>query len=335
MNVGSHGKQVAVATAAAPIYLEGDAVPLSTDLAGNLRTGVGGTGGAALASWIQYQILPNGGINDGDTPGGPLHGRARFGQLAGDNVTPVLFQPGGTLGNWTLRILDNRRCIQCVPTVALDTTFFLRPNGSTEPNQVDFRDTFPANVTGAIGANVPAQPAYEIQAWVRKVAAGDGSDCRFFLGFAYTRILSPSGNVVRVGLLGDGLGGYGFGSVNAPDGIAVSGDNTPTDHDVNFTQPAELLNAVLLTNWFHVRIKMVPPTPTVGGKWGAYLNGTLVATFTTTANFPRGYNSGGGTVNDNYREIECGLGTYFDSVIVVPSPALYDMRVTVTDDLTL
>lgn len=35
--VGSGGREVAVANIAAPVWLEGDAVPLSVDLSGQLR----------------------------------------------------------------------------------------------------------------------------------------------------------------------------------------------------------------------------------------------------------------------------------------------------------
>jgi hypothetical protein len=88
-------------------------------------------------------------------------------------------------------------------------------------------------------------------------------------------------------------------------------------------------------NWFHVRIKMTPPTirnPT-GGKWEAFLNNnpTPVATFTQAVNFPRG--SAGTSHNYNRVEACCQHGPNTDAVTVEPGVMLHDVRIWIEDIL--
>jgi hypothetical protein len=139
--------------------------------------------------------------------------------------------------------------------------------------------------------------------------------------------VSPSATIARIGLIGDGAGGYRFGSVNAPDG-AAAGENGATDIDANAIQPSGLVAPS--TSWFHVKIKLIPPTPTQTGRWGAYLNGVLQATFTTNTNFPRGSLA----TNRNYANIEPMI-SYAADAAALPGVLIDDLRLTYEEDYTL
>jgi hypothetical protein len=271
----------------------------------------------------------NVGVNDGDNVNSPLQGIARTGGWNGGTY-PYIFQlVAGAATSALLFSLNGRRTMQPQSTAAVDGLWMWRP-GLNGVWPIPFHDVFPTGVASM--ADAAPDPAYIIRALFRKRNAGDSSDCHFFFGATYARILSPARQISRIGLLGDGAGGYRFGSVNCPDGGAA-GQNAPGDIDANAFQPAGLV--VPGTNWWEAAIKIVPPTPTQGGMWGAYFNGDLVATFNTVTNFPRGYNNGGGPINDDYRDIELGFGVYNDGVAPVVCPCLTPPRVQVTNDHTL
>jgi hypothetical protein len=296
------------------------------DLSGGLRLGAGG------ALNILYQGLAtfgsaNSGLNDGDPISGPLVG---FATRTIDESKPVFQNQAGATAPMTLHGLNGRRWAQVVCTAGLDGLWMFRP-GTNGQNPVQFADAFPPLVAGIGTPLTTVSPSVKIEALFRKLNAADTTDCRFFFGFTYVRILQPSRQIVRGGMIGDGTTGYGFGSVNAPDGGAA-GANAPGDRDANFVAPAALVAPG--TDIWKVGVKLVPPTPTQTGRWGAYLNDVLVATFLTTANFPRGYNNGGGPIDDGYRAIEIGFGHYTDGVALA-GPLISDPMVTVAFDWSL
>lgn len=325
MNTGVQGKQVALASANPPFWGEQTAVPLSVDLSGGLRLGGGGVG--ALYDARMTLGTANAGINDGDTINQPVGGyvRSNTGDTSGGVINRMFQLPAGAATAAQLQVRNGRRCLNPLSTALVDGLWLWRPWANAQ-NPLTFSDAWLSG--GALGGAIA--PAVSIEAAVRKLNAGDGSDCHFFFGFTYVRILNPSRQIVRLGLLGDGLGGYQFGSVNAPDGGAA-GTNAATDVDANAVQPAGLTNANLGTNWFVAKIRLVPPTPTQTGRWEAYLNGVLVATFATTANFPRGYNPGAGPLDDGYRAIECGFGCYANTAAPVASPLIADQARVVVE----
>lgn len=237
-----------------------------------------------------------------------------------------------TSNNMIYRQVDGRRCLSPEGLInpAPGVGYALRPFGATPAfPQSDIRATYAPTSSSAVNAPTPQSVSW--MAWCRKRTGGDSSHSRVTFGFGDLTVTSPSKVQPRCGLIGDGAGGYRFGSVNCPDG-AATGDNAAADIDANAVQPAELTNANLGTNWFHVRIKMIPPTPTAGSKWGAYLNGNLVATFTdTTTNFPRGAQ----TTSHDFGRIEAQIVNFGDTGVLIPAPVFYDVRLVIEDDLTL
>lgn len=271
-------------------------------------------------------------LNDGSVFDTRLPVIARFGQSL--ETTSGGFQRYSSTNQLIYRQVDGRRCISAETTAIPNPNvgYCFRPFGGTPLFPVaEPRASFGTTTSSALLA--PPPMAVSIMAWCRKKAGGDSSSARFTFGFGDLTITTPSRRQARCGLIGDGSGGYRFGSVNCPDAFAGgAGDNADNDIDANAVQPAELTNANLSTNWFHVRLKMIPPTPTSGAKWGAYLNGVLVATFTdTSVNFPRGAQ---GTSND-FARIEAQLVNFGNTASVVPNLVISDLRLWIEDDLTL
>lgn len=254
----------------------------------------------------------------------------RFSQPLG--TVSVGFMRYTTSNNMIYRQVDGRRCLSPEGLVnpAPGVGYAMRPFGATPAFPLtDIRASYVPTTSSPTLAPTPLATSF--MAWCRKRTGGDSSHSRVTFGFGDLTVTSPSKVQARCGLIGDGLGGYRFGSVNCPDG-ASTGDNAASDIDANAVQPAELTNANLGTNWFHVRIKMVPPTPTAGAKWGAYLNGVLVATFTdTTTNFPRGSQ----TTTHDFGRIEAQIVNFGDTGVLIPAPVFHDVRLVIEDDLTL
>lgn len=317
------------------------------DTSGNLKNAQESISLADLIAQLQAQGLgmnnvlldarvvfgtANAGINDGDNINPPIGGWTKQ-ALQGNNVpTDVLFQQiAGVNTAAKLNGLNGRRTMRTIPTATVGSLWFFRPFQAGQ-NPVGFGDAF-LPTTGAVAfdptlAGMP-DPSVTIAAWVRKFGAGDASDCRDFFGFTYVRIIAPSGSIARIGLLGDGAGGYRYGSVNCPDGTNAA-QNLATDVDAGAVQPADL--AAPGTGWWRAAIKLIPPTPTQSGRWAAYHNGRLVKVFDQLANFPRGYFSGV-QINDGYRAIEAAFGTYDSGGgIIVPSSVRTGIRLVIAED---
>jgi hypothetical protein len=249
------------------------------------------------------------GINDGDNINTPLAGVGRGATLfAAGQAANTVFQllAGGTSAQ--LNVRDGRRTMHTLNIAGSNGVWVWRPFLNAQ-NPLSFSSAFlPTTGTPNGEALGTADPSVSIEGYVRKLNAGDGSDCQWFFGFVYNRITTPTRCIVRIGLLGDGVGGYRFGSVNAPDGAGPPVvANNATDIDAGSVQPAQLVAPGVL--WSKVKIKLIPPTPTQTGRWAAYLNDQLVKVFNQVANLPRGYMDAGGNVfDDGYRAIEWGSG---------------------------
>lgn len=303
---------------------------LDTITVAELAEALGVSGGTLN---ILYQGLAtfgtvNTGINDGDNILAPLAG---FASRSMQETQQIFWSPGGAVTAMTLQGLNGRRWGQIKCGVAQGGLWQFRPGAANAQNPISFADVFPPLVPGLGTPLTTISPSVKIEALFRKLNAGDATDCRCFFGFVYTRILSPSAQVTRIGMIGDGALGYGFGSVNCPDGLNGGGANAPGDRDANFVQPAGLVTPG--TSIWKVGVKLVPPTPTQTGRWGAYLNDVLVATYTTTVNFPRGL-SNPAPIDDGYRAIEAGFG-YLTDGVALAGPLISDPMVTVAFDWSL
>ena len=265
----------------------------------------------------------------------------------GDNIQPSAFARGQSataaqIVNLPIfqvafpvcRFADNYAWHSFESTAVNPCGFTFQPFIPTANNVLapSFGLTFPTT-TSPLEDTVPAALAFEVEFWCRKRNAGDGSHAASCLGFWDKSSSVTGGSAIdaRMGLIGDGLGGYRFGSLQCPDG-AIAGDIVATSIDANSVQPAELLNANLAAKNFYVRMKVVPATPALSGRWAAYLNGRWVQTFDLAANIVRG--SGG--VDRNYRRIEIALCTWGNPVIgAIQGPMIRDAIFRVTEDLSL
>ena len=286
--------------------------------------------------WIETRIgIPGLGINDADTfTSADFVSETRYMPYGvAPNAQVVMKAAAGTLDQATYHIVDQRHCWKIKPGTPAGAgqskKFHFRPYNisATFPQRIDFRDTFGNMVSPTLASSVPLPLAVSMSAYLRKEAGGDSSHAKFTFGFADMALVSPSATIARVGLIGDGAGGYRFGSVNAPDGLGA-GENAASDIDANSVQPSGLVAPS--TNWFHVRIKMIPPTPTQTARWGAYLNGVLQGTFTSNANFPRGSQA----TNRNYSNIEPMI-SYAADAAALPGVLIDDLRLTYEEDYTL
>jgi len=307
-------------------------------------TGTGTTGWSLVGNVSAVTAVTNrfidwtavwSGINNGDlaTIGGVIVGLSRTHQTAG---TPTMMQTtaGGTSPVLNVTT-DGRRSGQWFNGTGTNVCMIFRPTtfGASTIMYVPFiGPTFPTS-TAALGTTFEAPQfnfSTSISAWVRKVAGGDSSSCRMCVGFGNNTTANPSKTMPRVGLLGDGAGGYRYGSVNCPDAQA-GGNNADTDIDANAVQPADLVAPG--TNWWHMRIKAIPATPTSGAKIACYHNFNLVATFTTQTNFPRGHQG----TSDNYGRIEAGVYNFSGDTVGLHVPELIvsELRFIMEDDLTV
>lgn len=296
-------------------------------------TDFGGTGGGgSLPRFLEFRMVPEGhgaALNNGDPIDFPTGiGRASP-NVAWTGVNTFTYLQGNTPVSLQYVFIDGRPCFKvAVGANNAHTSPVFRPGAMTGRFPLDFFGPSFGNLVAAIS---PAQKALiaqpmscSIMAWMRKVSSGDGSSSRMFMGFADNTVVYSSNPVPRVGIVGNGAGGYRYGSVNCPDGLA-GGANGDTDIDANPIQPTDLVAPG--TNWWHTRIKIVPATTDTPAAIGCYHNGTLVATFSTSTNWPRG---GQGTTHD-YTRIEACLRCWDN----VPGLILNDWRVWVEDDLTL
>ena len=310
----------------------------------NKISGTGTTGWSIVGNVAPVTAITNrfidwtavwAGINNGDlaTTGGVIVGLSRTHQTAG---TPTMMQTtaGGTSPVLNVTA-DGRRGAAWFNGVGTNVCMIFRPTtfGASEILALPFiGPTFPTS-TGALGTTFEAPQfnfSTSISAWVRKVAGGDSSSCRMCVGFGNNTTANPSKTMPRVGLLGDGAGGYKYGSVNCPDAQA-GGNNADNDIDANAVQPADQVAPG--TNWWHMRIKLIPATPTSGAKIACYHNFNLVATFTTQTNFPRGHQG----TSDSYGRIEAGVYNFSGDTagLHVPELIVSELRFIMEDDLTV
>lgn len=329
MNVGTQGKQIAVATAAPPTYGQGDAVPLSTDLSGNLRIG-SGLGALPAQQWIAEPYQGQGTITaPTQWPG--------FGFLVGGAQIPVqVFQHFGSAISVST-VVNEIKYILVKPSAISRDLWLFRPIGiaGNVLTSLDFVPAYPAQI--AVPApSIPAPLAWTIQGRLRKVAAGDATAARQAFGFSIQLNVNPGKEIAQVGLFGDGLLGFRFGSLNCPDGSPVAVQNAANDIDANAVQPAALVNPLALE--FGVKIKMIPATPTGGAAAVAcYLNNVLQATFLTNVNWPRSAGGGGAGLPLPYAGIAPFFGIFNnpDGVTVDPGYYLRDLRVSYDTDLSI
>lgn len=195
---------------------------------------------------------------------------------------------------------------------------------------MDFLGTWPPSLELA-----PAvQPflAASVSAWIRKRVGGDAIGARQFFGFSNAVDQNWSRRIARVGVMGDGAGGFRFGSVNCPAAPAGGVENAQNDIDANSVQPSVLVAPG--TNWFHVRVKMIPPTDTIGARFLCFLNGRLAATFANVNNFPRSSRSSIDVAEIDYWPIMPTIAAWGNPDGVSQDPGYYlrDVRVRLEED---
>lgn len=250
---------------------------------------------ANLQNWLELRLhIP--GLNSGVDVVSTLNGTSRWGSLGQSAFySGPMWAPRAGSAAWLYVVADSRRCVLPQPGAGAYSTAYLRPYALSglQLFASDFGLAYPATTGVVVAGAIPQGRALIVSGLFRKFAAGDNSSCRVCFGFADNTFLSPTALIARCGLLGDGAGGYRYGSVNCPDGQAIAVENAHTDIDANAVQPPDLVAPG--TNWWTSEIKIVPAQPSGGGFWTARHNGTLVATFNTATNIPRG---SGGTNND-------------------------------------
>ena len=234
------------------------------------------------------------------------------------------------------RVVGLMKVLDFTPTAIAEVMHVFRPvSGVTAaPAPLDFYEALTPII--GTGADTPAPIAYVLQAWMRKQGAADATACRQFLGFANVFDPDFSRRSSFVGVVGDGLVGFRFGSVNCPDAPAGAVQNAATDIDAGSVQPAALVTPG--ASWFHVKVKLAPPVPGgLSGRVGVYLNGVLVATFSSTANLPRTARTSIDVQGAPYVAIQPVLAVWPnpDGVTVDPGLYLRDVRFAYTADTAL
>jgi hypothetical protein len=224
------------------------------------------------------------------------------------------------------RTVDEWPTILVRPAAAADCTYLFGPQGLTGA-AIDFSENFPLVAGGVAPDGVPSPLATSVSAWIRKETAAAATSARQTFGWAALDVTSTSGNTPRAGLIGDGLLGFRFGSVNCPQ-VANPVENGIADIDANAVQPPELVNPG--ARWFHVRVKIIPASASGNGRWGAYLNGSLVASFATAVNFPR---RAGSLAAPGYQRTHPFVGMWRNPNL--DGFHVHDLRVVMEDNLVL
>lgn len=279
-----------------------------------------------IRRWQDMTYVPLG-TNTGDDA--LDRGFARFSDVTGVSTT-MMYRAGQAT---TLYLADGRRGFLSIPSPAGATCrMIFRPRLQTVANLLRFRDTYGPILGGdSKGAAVAPQPSVSIECWLRKTAAGGQPTANFHMGFGSGVTLDPSGTVARAGLMGDGVGGFRFGSLNCPDGLAA-GYNGASDIDPGTAVVPTGWDAPG-TDWFHARVKMIPPTANAGGIIAFYAFETLQGFITGAGNLPRG----NGATNWDYKWMECNF-IYYGNAVAPPADSGvvgYGLRVRVEDDWTL
>lgn len=199
---------------------------------------------------------------------------------------------------------------------------------------LDFSHAFPTALEAAPG--VETRLACVVQGWMRKRLAGDATSSAQFVGIVNNNgDINRSSRVARIGIMGDGVLGFRFGSLNCPDAVATGGtDNAATAIDPGSFQPANLVNPG--ASWFHAKIKMIPATEAQTGRVGCYLNGRLVVTFTSAARMPRTSLSSIDVAGSPYWPLQPAFAAWGNGG-AAPSPGYYlrDLRVRLDEDVSL
>lgn len=199
---------------------------------------------------------------------------------------------------------------------------------------LEFAYNYPPILESAPG--VEKQLACSVQAWMRKRLAGDATHSAQFIGFVNNNgDLNRSSRVARIGLMGDGVQGFRFGSLNCPNAVANGGlDNVQAAIDAGSFQPNVLVNPAAL--WFHIRVKMIPAIEGQTGRVGCYLNGRLVKTFPLAANMPRTSLSGIDVSGAEYWPLTPCFAMFGNGgAAVTPGYYLRDVRVRLEEDVNL
>lgn len=269
-----------------------------------------------------------------------------IGGFAYNRILPAMWNAGNPVAVWQargnqvafFRVVNDISVVDVFAVAgaigAQECAHLFRPaNAPSASGQVDFPVELTPVLEAAPGVGTPR--AGFIGAWMRKRLAGDATSCAQFVGFANDNgDLNRSTRVARIGIMGDGLLGFRFGSVNTPDAPPGGADNGATDIGPDSFQPATLVNPG--ASWFHVRIKAVPGVPGSPGRFGCYFNGRLVKVYTSLTNFPRTSRSAIDVSGAAYWPIT-PLFAAFGNGGAAPSPGYYlrDVRAGFTDDLTL
>ncbi len=311
--------RLALANPAGNVEANLDTISL-TDLADALGLGVSGPILAAARRLVDFTVYINAGINDGDGLAiANLNAVGINEFLNASPVVPLVVETVG--GSMTLRRLNGRAWWQLNSIAGAGNHTILRVRCFNQPSfRMTWRDTLRA-VAGSLPADTPTGPAVVWQSWMSKANAGDATHSTETFGFADYNTLSPSGAISRAGLIGDGVTGFLYGSVNCPDGLAA-GENAPTDRDAGSAGAFDPGG-----DPWHSAIKIVPPTASTPGRWAAYHNYALVKIFDTLTNFPRG----GSAVSHDFTMLECmsRIGP------VALGWAHHQTRFTMTEDLAL
>lgn len=302
-------------------------------------TGSGGAfpGSESLTRWQEWRIWPGYNVAAAGTI---------FGGFAFARHLPVAWNAGNpapvwvALGNSTavFQVITDTQVLDVFAVAAAiglqECVHLFRSGLVTNGYGVDFTHQYPTALESALG--VETRLAQVISFWMRKKAAGDATSAAQFAGIInFNGEINRSSRVARIGVMGDGALGFRFGSLNCPDAIANGGlDNVANAIDPGSVQPAVLINPGV--NWFHVIIKLVPATEGASGRWGAYLDGRLVAVFTDAARMPRTSLSGIDVQGSAYWVLAPAFAA-FGNGGAAPSPGYYlrDVRVWLDSNLAL
>ncbi len=226
---------------------------------------------------------------------------------------------------------DSRRVWQLIPTLLNGSDMEWRgltAAGAATEQLAHMRDVKAFAEAVAEAGNAFA---FVTQAWLRKNDNVNPCWSRQRFGIAYTGVgyqVNAEGFSSHVGIIGDGANGFRCASINCPDGTGAA-NNSPGAADPGFIQPAALLNPGL--NWFHVKVKLVPATPSAPPAVGVYLDGQLIVSYFTNAHFPRG-SSG---VNRDYLNVGASCFCGFDGATQLNGWWVHDWEVWYDTDLSL
>lgn len=176
------------------------------------------------------------------------------------------------------------RCARIL-SIAPDIQVGLWPGYANRPLQVQFSDEVMPRLSGVLTDDISR--AFVISAILRKYdnVSVVNAQTGFFLVHSGPGSAPAVGaySDPRVGLFGDGAQGFRFGSIGCPNGIGTYSESAI---DAGSVQPSGLVNPGL--NFFEVKIKAVPATPAAAAAVHLYLDGTLIVSYSSLTNLPRG-----------------------------------------------